>query len=211
MKSADIETGTVYAYRRSIHNGYTPTLVLDTSQMWERHYRREGPAFTPRPGKRPGKIGGYSAKAWGFLAVKASAWYIGEDDTDGPERLTAWLAMVDDPHHLTPESVEALRKSLPKGLEMTYVDNRHLIGEWSAVIEDAEAEDAAHRAALRAADDERQARDQLNARCAAVFRERVPARSYMYDSYANTVTMDVHTFAALIAVIEAAAPRPGDQ
>lgn len=201
MKSADIETGTVYAYRRSAHGGYTPTLVLDTSQMWERHYRREGNAFTPRPGKRPGKLGGYSAKAWGFLAVKAPAWYIGDDSSAGPEQLTKWLASVDDPHHLTPESVEALRKSLPKGLEMTYIDNRHLLGEWSAVIEDAEADDAAARAAADDARRERERRDQLAAKCAAAFRERVPGRSYTYDySYSGTVTMDVHTLAALLDI-----------
>jgi hypothetical protein len=184
MKSADIETGTVYAYRRGAHGGYTPTLVLDTSQMWERHYRREGHAFTPRPGKRPGKLGGYSSTAWGFLAVKAAAWYVGEDDATGPEQLTEWLAMVDDPHHLTPESVEALRKSLPKGLEMTYIDNRHLIGEWSAVIEDAEAEDAAARDQRDREAAERRRLAAVYERTLAAWRERFgPQSGFVWDSY----------------------------
>jgi hypothetical protein len=204
MQRKDIKTGTVYAFASGSYSGYKPTLVLDTDHMWERKYLREGPSITLRPNaKTPGRIRGYDSIEWGFLAVKGDAWYVGDDipSESLADQLREWLSMVDDPHTVTPESVAALRKTLPKGFELGPVNNRHLIGEWSAVIADAERADAEAKDARAADEAERNRLVAVHEACGAVWRERFGNdHTYNYDVYRDSVSMPVAALAALLGV-----------
>lgn len=204
MKKTELKTGTVYAFTRGSYGGYSPTLVLDTDRMWERRYQSEGPSITLRPNaKTPGRTRGYDSIDWGFLAVKGKSWYVGDETGSEAvaDQLREWLATVDDPHTLTSESIAALRKKLPTGFELGPINNRNLIGEWSAVIADAERADAEAKAARAADEAERHRLVKLHEDCEAVWRARFgDDHTYTYDVYRDQVSMPLAALAALLNI-----------
>lgn len=189
MQRKDIKTGELLAYRKGQSGPYMAALVLDTSTLWERESTRSHSVkWTRSKSTRPASRGGYAGygyASWGLLTAVADTSYDREERDQRAEALTTWLAMVEDPQDLTPESVAALEKSTPEGVRLRVIDGRTLRGPWGPTTraqdrrEDAEADDRAH---------ERAERERLTAvydRALIAWRERFPESGFGFDAYAR--------------------------
>lgn len=188
MKKADIKTGELLAYRKDQSGPLMAALVLDTSTLWEQESTRQGRKWTRTKATRPGTRGGYAGYGyanWGLLTAVADTSYDREERDQRAEALTTWLAMVDDPQDLTPESVAALAKSMPEGTRLRTIDGRTLRGIWGPTVR---AQDRREDAEDAERDREHAERERLTAvydRALIAWRERFPESGFGFDAYSH--------------------------
>lgn len=209
MQRKHIKRGELLAYRDGTYGPYAAAIVLDTSTLWSKITKRDTPTmWKPTTERRPGSsaIGYTNAQVtyWGYLTARAVATHDANERAARAEALTHWLAMIEDPHTLTPDTVAAMHDSMPDGLQIRLIDARHLAGPWEATVS---AYD--HAEAAQAEERKREAAERI--RCQAIYertlaawRERFGANSaFVYDHY-TTSSFNAHVpleqLAALLGV-----------
>lgn len=193
MKKAELTTGTLLAYRHRPIDPPAAALVLDATTLWEKANQRRGSGYTwsrsdntrsGRPGRRGG-YAGYGSTYWGYLAVIAHSTYDADVRDQRAEALLQWLAMLDDPHHLTSESVAAMAKSTPEDTRMDVIDARHLAGPWEPIASKYDRDKAAEKAERDRETAERYRLAAVHERARAAWRERFPGSDIVWDSYTS--------------------------
>lgn len=211
MQRKDIKIGTLLAMGKAPR--VAPALVLDTATLWKRttgartmdDQRRRitwEPVEHTRVGSKGGRYG-YSAERWGLLAAVGAEHYNRDRHEAAAETVLTWLALLDDPHTLTPDTVAALASGTPEGVEVTVIDPRDLIGEWEPTLAAIARHERIERARAAEAERERKRLEAVGARVAAVWRERfgegVP---FNYNVYDDTARIPIDRLAALIGLAD---------
>lgn len=202
MKRNELATGVLLAYR--VGSGpYTPAYVIDTATLWQRTSGpRRDAKWSRHDGNRPGRSASWdSSGTWGYLTAMGKEAYNASARAASADALTAWLAAVEDPHHLTPDTVADLASAMPDGLRLELIDNRYLIGDWVPIIGAVDRREAYEAAARERENADRGRRVELHERCVAAWADRFgDAHEYTYDPYRNTVRLPIGALAALLDI-----------
>jgi hypothetical protein len=131
MKKSDLDTGVLYARQRSSTYAPTPAVLLDKNTLWKQaRYPAPGaPLWVATRETKPAQRTGWTGESTGYLIITGRGSVVAKEMDDFAAEITA----LDLPVELTPESVTALGKNLPDGLELAIVSNRELSGPWASV------------------------------------------------------------------------------
>ena len=209
MQRKDIKTGTLLAKGNADGDYFAPVFVLDTSTLWKRttSYGAKGATWEPTSVTRAGRHShGYvrtTTARWGLLAVVGASTSIDGRHMEHAETVRRWLAGVEDPHTLTPDTVAALAVSTPKGVEVTIIEPRDLIGEWDRALADAERRDRRERERIAEIQRERERLEAVAARVNKVWCERVGEEvPFSYNVYDDIARLPIDRLAALLGVAD---------
>lgn len=133
MKSKDMQTGVVYAYREGERGRVKTVIVISKASLWESHWNRtHGPKFTTTGATTP-RSGSFTSV--GYLVLMADNWTygVGGERVDPGEMLAPYVGGED-------VLLEAARVAqhgdtdtpFPPGVRLTVVNHRHIIGEYAA-------------------------------------------------------------------------------
>lgn len=126
MQKKDMQVGSMYAWMRSKYGSPRAVIVLDVDRIWTDDRRSQ--RYRVSTATKPSRSGSWRVHGWLVLT--------GDSDV---------LRGVEPPVDLTDDTIDALQDSLPENVYLDVVNNRNLIGVWSVVMAQREAEDIERR------------------------------------------------------------------
>lgn len=128
MKRNEITAGVALAYARYNSTHPTPVVVIDTETLWTRLMSANAFTYTRSTATRCSSDRFYRHST-GYLMLKPSFL---EGDTDGTQAKRL-VSVAQSLPKLNADSVNELDNGgLPKGVQLSVADSRHLLGEWHA-------------------------------------------------------------------------------